>query len=663
MDSYKNCENVLLRRYEAQCDANYRRLKLQFGKIETKKPKQSLLAKILKKCHDMEPQQLQSLAEFVQQLVEMENVSNIEKSQNDTFNFQNSVNSTVYELHRKFNVNRSGAEDNLLARPLDIVHADPISQEQCLEASQVTMEDGNELVDSYCRNHRNITKASGPVSILSTSKPIGIIQPTVFTCPKNALLSQLQGYKSMQLPNDCNSLDDYLDKDQYMRPQVEDHDYVGAMYPPLHTFYTKHKQPVDIITSTHLQYKHKRCEDLEMDQIVDNHDDDGTRVNQELVARRIFRDEIQTGRLQHNLLLKILTLKLAAENFKAHLKDPVAINKSLGQISWGGLWGHWHFFKNPLVPETEFQEWASIAIANVTDSNDEEERACLGFISRLNQANAANIRELLDEYASTVLPIIQKWRLAIYSTLAAMHQDAQVPQIDADFEKVAAPTSATLLNVQTDQELEQRRLQLLPRHDPDAVTIESLSSLEMILGDLVHVIKSTKVKHLLGSNAALNLYSKITRRELDSSIVALDAMISLLLQRNRQVDSMQAFQKTLRTGCPPNLASWLFCAFFTRNATGAYSVGAQELEKLMCHIQWLCIYLIGPPYNYDFGIMHQIDFKGKSELVILFERCTTTSGLVRTTKSPFVYTIAVPLPCNTMQTDTSALLKKRVKRN
>ncbi|GFE54031.1 elongation factor P [Babesia ovis] len=423
-------------------------------------------------------------------------------------------------------------------------------------------------------------------------------------------------------------------------------------------------------------------------------------IHQRRLCYSLLTSDVEQGKLVSKLLLKLMryeyALKNAASEWRSHNEE---ISKAISNIQWGCLWQNWNFFSGDLITEADLQQLPEklkqLEEEDVDESLTTLRSVCRQFIETVNmeikkyERGELQVVDLVSKivsmYTNDVVAAFEtcyeEIRNHVYLDLRA--NSKTFPQMLANILD-SSHAGNRITNVDTHNapieykdpsEILQLRAELLPKHQPDAIDPSTLTSLDDIIGKglmehpglsgepfmgyfTANQVLDMNTKQSYITSTAVDLYKKCAdyhkknKFALDKSksakaLVVLNSLITLLKNNEKRFGRAKDLRDFLSVSnnIPETFATWTLGLFYERNATDEFFINAKGLQKLMCYVLWLCIYLVGGKYSYNFATLLNVDLKSKRMLHTVFQKCIPIAGLVSSgaTKSS-IYTIEVPLP-------------------
>ncbi|GIX63088.1 uncharacterized protein BcabD6B2_25230 [Babesia caballi] len=424
------------------------------------------------------------------------------------------------------------------------------------------------------------------------------------------------------------------------------------------------------------------------------------KVQQRKICSSLFTLEVEREKMLSKMLLKLLRYEYAwrslASQWRSHID---AIAKAISNLEWGCLWRDWNFFTGGLVTEIDrehiSQRLRTFRQHEMPEAATALRNVCYEFVEHLNTVKQKYVRgeidvvevgpQLVDWYRTKVLDAFKLCysdvRNSIYTDLKSINNKG-FPQMVAAIletkhtadESTGGDTPKMTVQLRDAGEVLQMRLELLPKHKADATDALTLTSIEDMVskGLLEHHSWSaepfwglltssqnsdTNAKQLNLTYTAVDVCKKCSdgykngtfsfeKAKTAKALAVLNALVTLLKNSEKCFTGTRMLQDFLGTPyrVPEELATWAMGLFYERNAANEFFLNAKGLQKLMCHALWLCIYLAGGKFTYNFAMLRNGDFKLKRKLQSIFDICAPIAGLVSNTASKStVYTIELPL--------------------
>ncbi|KAK1936503.1 hypothetical protein X943_003911 [Babesia divergens] len=419
---------------------------------------------------------------------------------------------------------------------------------------------------------------------------------------------------------------------------------------------------------------------------------------QSKMCSSLFASEVAQERLQSRMLLKLLRYEFAWRSMASHWRNHNdVISKAISNIEWGCMWQDWNFFTGGIVTELDMQNM----IQRLQHFKEEEmdttatvlRDVCDEFLNHLSTLRRSYesgeldvstvVPELLQMYNTKVLGAFQNCygdiRTGIYNDLKPLHSK-MFPQLTAITSSKHAegegtsgtPSGAPLKLV--DKEVLQMRLELLPKHNSDAIDMLSLTSIDDIIGPrlmdhpqfsgepFLHLL--TKPQEFNVNDRRLNItstamdlckkcseaYTKqaftMDKRKAAKALSVLNALVVLLKNSERVFPNSKSLQEYLGTSLrvPSELTTWILSLFYERNGMNDYILNVKGYQKLTCYVMWLCIYLAAGKHTYNFATLRNVDLKTNRKIHAIFDKCVPIAGLVsKAAGRSNIYTLELPL--------------------
>ncbi|CDR94299.1 hypothetical protein, conserved [Babesia bigemina] len=669
---------------------------------------------------------------------------------------------------------------------LNVLQDDVVESSSDASAS----DDDQEVMNTYITSYRNrygnqaLTVLSDNGSTKKTHQG-GILIDETAKIPRNLHMQQLFGVTGQTHADIVsNAFEPYYDHGIVSNPSTRENGvthYVGGMYPPLHTYYSKDDKgrtsAVGLVSQNCLRRTFSPKKQNFADRLLQqskqnksgampfallardaergNNGKDALLINetvirhhaspiaapiehvafigkdkirtfkcniytarilpnmvaqQQEVCSSLFTSEVSQGRMLSRMVQKLMRYEYVNSGTAAMWRGSTdAIAKAISNIEWGCLWQDWNYFSGGLLTEIDMQRIKQhlmlLTERGITDKTTILRNVCSEFAAHLSKTKEANVQgasnvtetmqQIVSKYIAEVLAAFDErycdLRNIIYMDLRSINNRGFQQTVTSILESkgiddgLKAGSHIKESVVYVDREIETKmRLELLPTHRAEAADLLSLTSVDEIVGEdimqnpdlsgepFLNMLSlpqhpAANARQLNITSTALDLCKKcfegykngsfcLEKNKTAKGLTVLNSLVTLLKNYEKPFSGARNLRDFLGAAhwVPDEIATWILSAFYERAPSNDYIINSKGLQKLMCYILWLSIYLAGGSYTYNFTALKNVDLKTKRRLYPIFDKCVHIAGLVATSAAKSTaYTIELPLKC-IPKTNTSA---------